>query len=90
MIPSVLLTSLDSLNQKEIQIMGETLKVMFDNKETRYPFNDSNKMFGGDDGLWSRSDILHYFNQIDFDINREMCLELMGIFATIIVSRQFK
>ena len=48
MIPSVLLTSLDSLNQKEIQIMGETLKVMFDNKETRYPFNDSNKMFGGE------------------------------------------
>ena len=88
MIPSAILKALDSFNHKEIQIMCESLKILFDNKETKYPFTDANKMFS-EDGEWSRSDILHYFNQIDFDVERQVGLEIMCVIAPILVSRQF-
>lgn len=88
MIPTSILNALNSFNHKEIQIMGESLKVLFDNKETKYPFTDANRMFG-EDGEWSRSDILHYFDQIDFDVEHQVGLEIMCIIAPILVSRQF-
>ena len=48
MIPQAVLNALKDFNHREIQIMAESLKILFDNKETKYPFNDTNKMFGED------------------------------------------
>lgn len=88
MIPQAVLNALKDFNHREIQIMAESLKILFDNKETKYPFNDTNKMFG-EDGEWSRSDILHYLNQINFDIEHQVCMDIMCVISTILVSRQF-
>ena len=44
MIPHAVLNALKDFNHREIQIMAESLKILFDNKETKYPFNDNNKI----------------------------------------------
>ena len=83
MIPQILLDSLDTFSDYEIIIICETLNTLY-GTGTKYPFTGQKTV----KGEWHKSDLLHYFNTIDFNTEPVQYMVIMGIFSTIFTQKR--
>jgi len=83
MIPQILLDSLDTFNDYEVTVICETLSTLYGTDAT-YPFTGRKTV----KGEWHKSDLLHYFNTIDFNTESVRYMVIMGIFSTIFTQKR--
>lgn len=83
MIPQILLDSLDTFSDYEVTVICETLNILYGNNTT-HPFTGQKTV----KGEWHKSDLLHYFNTIDFNTESVHYMVIMGIFSTIFTQKR--
>lgn len=88
MIPKLLIDIVDQFSSYDIMLACESLQSLYGTHD-KYPFTKTSI-----NGSWSKADLLHYFNGIDFD-NRDVIgteqtiyMVVMAVFSTIVTQKR--
>ena len=88
MMPKLLIDIVDQFSSYDVMLACESLLSLYGTHD-KYPFTKASV-----DRPWSKSDLLHYFNGIDFDnkevigIEQTMYMVIMAVFSTILTQKR--